>query len=123
MLAVDQLLNAPLCILGFYYAYSLSAALFGAAPHAGAAALLRATNGEVRAKFVETCVKNWQARRAGDRSRNAHPRLSLSLSRTHAAGVGAAAAAQLCAGAAATATGLRKRRGADMECGAERDGE
>ena len=80
MLAVDQLLNAPLCILGFYYAYSLSAALFGAAPHAGAAALLRATNGEVRAKFVETCVKNWQARRAGDRSRNAHPRLSLSLS-------------------------------------------
>ena len=122
MLAVDQLLNAPLCILGFYYAYSLSAALFGAAPHAGAAALLRATNGEVRAKFVETCVKNWQARRAGDRSRNAHPRLSLSPTRTHAAGVGAAAAFQLCAGAAPTATGLRKRRGADMECGAERDG-
>ena len=76
MLAVDQLLNAPLCILGFYYAYSLSAALFGAAPHAGAAALLRATNGEVRAKFVETCVKNWQARRAGDRDSYDHTALS-----------------------------------------------
>ena len=65
MLAVDQLLNAPLCILGFYYAFSLSAVLFGAEPFPrgafpGWAGVWRATNAEVRAKFWETLVKNWQ---------------------------------------------------------------
>lgn len=65
MLAVDQLLHAPLCILGFYYAFSLSALLFGAEPFprgtvTGWAGVWRATNSEVRAKFWETLVKNWQ---------------------------------------------------------------
>ena len=65
MLAVDQLLNAPICILGFYYAFSLSAVLFGAEPFPrgafpGWAGVWRATNAEVRAKFWETLVKNWQ---------------------------------------------------------------
>lgn len=66
MLVVDQLINAPLCILGFYYAFSVSAVLFGADPfprgafHHGWAGVWRATNAEVRAKFTETLVKNWQ---------------------------------------------------------------
>ena len=65
MLVVDQLINAPLCILGFYYAFSVSAVLFGADPFPrgafhGRAGVWRATNAEVRAKFTETLVKNWQ---------------------------------------------------------------
>jgi len=65
MLAVDQLINAPLCILGFYYAFSVSAVLFGAEPFLrgtfpGWAGVWHATNAEVRTKFRETLVKNWQ---------------------------------------------------------------
>ena len=61
MLAVDQLLNAPLCIFGFFYAFNLaSAAVAGPAAFAGWAALAAATADEARAKLWPTCVRNWQ---------------------------------------------------------------
>ena len=51
--------------ISLYLPLSLSALLFGAEPFprgavTGLASVWRATNAEVRAKFWETLVKNWQ---------------------------------------------------------------
>ena len=158
MLAVDQLLNAPICILGFYYAFSLSAVLFGAEPFPrgafpGWAGVWRATNAEVRAKFWETLVKNWQvwlpqrlvalaalllapafsSTRCSLLLYSVPKTLTLTLTLTkglwspnpnlNLAGVGAAATPQLRAGAAEAPPRVRQRGGPRVERCDQRHGQ
>lgn len=60
MLAFDQLFNAPLCIIGFYYAFGLSSAIFSAGPFPSLTALGASITSKLKADYLATLYNNWK---------------------------------------------------------------
>ena len=60
MLAFDQLFNAPLCILGFFYAFGISSAIFSSAKFPSLIALLASISTKLKMDYLTTLVSNWK---------------------------------------------------------------